>query len=260
MALQTPEHVEAEELYNVTHKPIADGLELLPKSYVEMKPVLGPPLPGDLGKAYLGSSGGDVTEATKPVAAEVKPKSIRPRRSAQPVSRSVPEIVQPVSHAPIQDTAPSSLFFNVGRKSSNGQAVQQFAAARPSTGIGQEIGVPIPNISDYSLPQSTFDVGGGSRDPNGQGDKQSFLDRASDDIYNSHEMVSPRSPYQVMAGNLIPASLVTGLNSDLPGQVIGQVTENVFDTVTGQHLLIPQGSRLIGRYAPRAYYVLTGVN
>ena len=41
MALQTPEHEEAEELYNVTHKPIADGLELLPKSYVEMKPVLG---------------------------------------------------------------------------------------------------------------------------------------------------------------------------------------------------------------------------
>jgi len=61
-------------------------------------------------------------------------------------------------------------------------------------------------------------------------------------------LVSPRSPYQVMAGNIIPASLVTGLNSALPGQVIGQVTENVFDTVTGQHLLIPQGSRLIGRY------------
>jgi len=51
-----------------------------------------------------------------------------------------------------------------------------------------------------------------------------------------------------MAGNLIPAALVTGLNSDLPGQVIGQVTENVFDTVTGNHLLIPQGSRLMGRY------------
>ena len=133
MALQTPEHEEAEELYNVTHKPIADGLELLPKSYVEMKPVLGPPLPGDLGKAYLGSSGGDIAVATKVVAAEVKPKAIRPRRSAQPVTRNVPEIVQPVSQALPQDTAPSSLFFNVGRKSSNGQAVQQFAAARPST-------------------------------------------------------------------------------------------------------------------------------
>ena len=51
-----------------------------------------------------------------------------------------------------------------------------------------------------------------------------------------------------MAGTIIPASLVTGLNSDLPGMVIALVTENVFDTVTGQYLLIPQGTRLIGRY------------
>ena len=57
-----------------------------------------------------------------------------------------------------------------------------------------------------------------------------------------------RSPYQVMAGTLIPASLVTGLNSDLPGSVIGQVTQPVYDTVTGAYLLIPQGTRLIGRY------------
>ena len=246
MALQTPEQEEAEELYNVTHKPIADGLELLPKSYVEMKPVLGPPLPGDLGKAYLGR-GGDVAVATKLAATEVRPKAIGPRRSAQPVSRSIPETVQSVSVPPPQDTAPSSLFFNVGRKSSNRQ-VQQFAASTPSAGLGPEFGVPVPNIADYSVPPSAFDVGGGSDDPNGQVDKQSFLDRETDDIYNSHALVSPRSPYQVMAGNLIPASLVTGLNSDLPGQVIGQVTENVFDTVTGQHLLIPQGSRLIGRY------------
>jgi len=247
MALQTPEQEEAEELYNVTHKPIADGLELLPKSYVELKPVLGPPLPGDLGKAYLSSSGGDVAEATKLAAAEIKPKAIRPRRSVQPVPRSVPEIVQPVSQAPLIDAGPSSLFFNVGRKSSN-RPVQQYAASTQRVGLGPGLDVSVPNISDYSVPPSAFDVGGGSADPNGQGDKQSFLDRTSDDIYNSHEMVSPRSPYQVMAGNLIPASLVTGLNSDLPGQVIGQVTENVFDTVTGQHLLIPQGSRLIGRY------------
>ena len=246
MALQTPEQEEAEELYNVTHKPIADGLELLPKSYVELKPVLGPPLPGDLGKAYLGRSE-EVAVATKLAATEIKPKAIRPRRSNQPIPRSVPEIVQPVSQSPLPDAGPSSLFFNVGRKSSN-TPVQQYAASTPRAGLGQEFGVPVPNISDYSVPPSAFDVGVESDDPNGQGDKQSFLDRASDDIYNSHEMVSPRSPYQVMAGNLIPASLVTGLNSDLPGQVIGQVTENVFDTVTGQHLLIPQGSRLIGRY------------
>jgi type IV secretion system protein VirB10 len=51
-----------------------------------------------------------------------------------------------------------------------------------------------------------------------------------------------------MAGSIIAASLITGLNSDLPGVVVAQVTENVYDTVTGRTLLIPQGSRLIGSY------------
>ena len=51
-----------------------------------------------------------------------------------------------------------------------------------------------------------------------------------------------------MAGTVIAASLVTGLNADLPGFVIAQVTENVFDTVSGRYLLIPQGSRLVGKY------------
>jgi len=68
------------------------------------------------------------------------------------------------------------------------------------------------------------------------------------EIYNPHGLQTPVSPYQVMAGTIIPASLVTGLNSDLPGQVIAQVTENVYDTPTGQHLLLPQGTRLLGRY------------
>ena len=149
MALQTPEHEAAEELYNVTHKPMADGLELLPKSYVELKPVLGPPLPGDLGAAYIGR-GDDVGVAAKLAATEIKPKAIRPRRVSQPAPRSVPETVQPVSVAPSQDTAPSSLFFNVGRKSSNRQ-VQQFAASTTSSELGPEFGVPVPNISDLSL-------------------------------------------------------------------------------------------------------------
>ena len=51
-----------------------------------------------------------------------------------------------------------------------------------------------------------------------------------------------------MAGTVIAASLITGINSDLPGRVIGQVTENVYDTVSGRYVLIPQGSRVIGTY------------
>ena len=58
----------------------------------------------------------------------------------------------------------------------------------------------------------------------------------------------PSSPYTLMAGSLVSASLITGLNSDVKGNVVAQVTAPVFDTVTGQHLLIPQGARLIGTY------------
>jgi type IV secretion system protein VirB10 len=59
---------------------------------------------------------------------------------------------------------------------------------------------------------------------------------------------SPPSPFVVQAGAVIPAALVTGIRSDLPGQIVGQVTENVYDTPTGRFLLIPQGARLIGIY------------
>lgn len=61
-------------------------------------------------------------------------------------------------------------------------------------------------------------------------------------------LIPPGSRYEIKAGDVIPAALVTALNSDLPGRVIAQVTAPVYDTVTGEHLLIPQGSRLIGTY------------
>jgi type IV secretion system protein TrbI len=61
-------------------------------------------------------------------------------------------------------------------------------------------------------------------------------------------LVPPRSRYELQAGHVIPAALVTALNSDLPGQIIAQVTAPVYDSVTGEHLLIPQGARLIGVY------------
>lgn len=64
----------------------------------------------------------------------------------------------------------------------------------------------------------------------------------------------PASPYLVQAGSTIAASLMTALNSDRPGRVVAQVTENVFDAVSGEHLLIPQGARLIGTYDANARY------
>ena len=64
----------------------------------------------------------------------------------------------------------------------------------------------------------------------------------------------PSSPYELQAGTVIPAALITTINSDLPGRVIAQVTAPVFDSVTGNHLLIPQGARLIGTYDSETVY------
>jgi type IV secretion system protein VirB10 len=84
---------------------------------------------------------------------------------------------------------------------------------------------------------------------NRQDQKEAFLARDTDSPKRQATSLQPPvSPYQVMAGTVIPAALVTGINSDLPGQVIATVTQAVNDTATERYLLVPQGSRLIGRY------------
>lgn len=86
-----------------------------------------------------------------------------------------------------------------------------------------------------------------TRDAAGQeGQAAGSLQRAAD--VNPYALTPPASPFLLSAGSVIAASLITGLNSDLPGVVTAQVTENNYDSVTGRVLLLPQGSRLIGRY------------
>ncbi len=85
---------------------------------------------------------------------------------------------------------------------------------------------------------------------NMQLEKRDFKKKKEDDdaVYVHHTLQDPLSPYQIMAGTVIPGVMITGINSELPGQIIGQVRENVYDTVTGNYLLIPQGTKVIGRY------------
>lgn len=85
---------------------------------------------------------------------------------------------------------------------------------------------------------------------NRQSEKIEFLQRAnqkSDDIIQS-AVQKPHSPYELKAGTIIPATLMTGINSGLPGTIIAKVRRDVFDTVTGNYCLIPQGTTLIGEY------------
>ena len=71
---------------------------------------------------------------------------------------------------------------------------------------------------------------------------------------NPASVEAPPVMHIIRTGSVIPATLVGGINSDLPGQIIGQVSQNVYDTPTGKHLLIPQGSRLIGEYSSQVQY------
>ena len=72
--------------------------------------------------------------------------------------------------------------------------------------------------------------------------------------YLDASLQSARSPYEVKAGSVIPATMINGLNSDLPGQVVAQVRENVYDSASRKYLLIPQGAKLVGLYDSNVAY------
>ena len=91
-------------------------------------------------------------------------------------------------------------------------------------------------------------------DPNGWNRKDAFTQQALPEEYSKHNVNSPRSVFELKSGTLLPCVLISGINSDLPGNMTAQVSENVFDTATGRYLLIPRGSRLIGTYDNQISY------
>lgn len=67
-------------------------------------------------------------------------------------------------------------------------------------------------------------------------------------VYNPNRLTAPLSPYELKAGTVVPGALLTGIDTSRPGPVVATVTQNVFDSISGRHLLVPQGTRLIGRH------------
>jgi type IV secretory pathway VirB10-like protein len=94
-------------------------------------------------------------------------------------------------------------------------------------------------------------------DQNLQGEKKAFLQISGQPNPNDYLGASSQSPiskYEVQAGSIIPCILISGINSDLPGQITAQVRSNVYDSVTGNYLLIPQGARLVSLYDSQIAY------
>jgi type IV secretion system protein VirB10 len=111
------------------------------------------------------------------------------------------------------------------------------APVTPQRAASQEASTNITSSSDEAFAQ------------NGQDRKLLFVNAPVDRRSTAPDRLSrPASPYVVQAGTIIPAALITGIRSDLPGQIAAQVTENIFDTPTGRAKLVPQGARLIGVY------------
>lgn len=223
----------AAELYNVDRVSRAENLDQLPKDYAGIPPaakhgppVLGEPLPGGLGPA--------IVKAQQPM--ETRP----PGGGVDPAQ---------TERLAAEEAARSSVFFRSGA-SSGGPKPGAAPAAVDSSALtsGNQPFNPMGTVAAAAQPANPTAV------LNRQ-DQEAFIAMAGDtSTRNPGSLQLPASPYQVMAGTIVPAALVTGINSDLPGQVIANVTEAVYDTATGRHLLIPQGSRLIGRYDSQAAF------
>lgn len=114
------------------------------------------------------------------------------------------------------------------------------------------------NTAEYLTPRApsapdlyaaAMRAGGQNTDPNDQAGKEQFFNQDTAELgYLPKAVVPQMSPFELKRGSVIPATLVSGINSDLPGRIAAQVSQNVYDSATGRHLLIPQGAKLFGRY------------
>jgi type IV secretory pathway VirB10-like protein len=135
-------------------------------------------------------------------------------------------------------------------KARGAEILFETAGAAPEGSPAAQASRPTPLGSSAPPPSGSGPFGADS-DPNLQDRKNAFLDgqgSAKTTDYLVATLQHPRSPYELKAGTIIPTVLITAINSDLPGPVIGQVRENVYDTATGNYLLVPQGSRLLAHY------------
>jgi len=113
-----------------------------------------------------------------------------------------------------------------------------------------------PPPSDSSTPKSNLELLTLAKMASEKKDgKKDFMEASKKSFaYLPYQKTAQISPYELKTGSVIPGIMLSGINSELGGMIVGQVSENVYDTATGQHLLIPQGSKLVGAYEPDVSY------
>jgi type IV secretion system protein VirB10 len=206
-ALQTRDPGKnGDELYSTDNRATADGLAGLPRDYTG--PVLGPALPGDLGRPIVSAQ-----NQGQPV---VPPAMATPQVDPEEQRRL----------AELEAARTSQVFFQAGPVSTS-----------------VPIGMNTPGLSGLG-------TGAQPGAQTAQDRQLAFLNAPVDRrTIAADRVMAPASPYVLQAGAVISAALITGIRSDLPGQITAQVTENIYDSPTGRILVVPQGTRIIGEYS-----------
>lgn len=203
-----------EELYSTENRSTADGIAGLPRDYSGV-PQLGPPLPGDLGRPILG--------------AQNRGQAVPVPGVATPNPGLSPEEQRHIQE--LESARTARLF-----------AATETRTAAVASSQGTPGAQSAPDLTSLGLapPPAT---------PTAQDRQNAFLNAATDRRTVAPDRVAaPASPNILQAGAVISAALITGIRSDLPGQITAQVTENIYDSPTGRILLVPQGTRIIGQY------------
>jgi len=221
-ALQPKSHAPEENLYDTNSRNRADQVTGAPANYADV-PKLGPPLPGDLGRPIVAAQQDGQNVPIPPIgppANGTPPHDPRAAAAQQARDRAAQE----------RDSARTSQLFLAGNTGASDNRI----AAPPG---------PLPAVTaatgEPAQPAAVTPVSS----------PRAFLDqRGARGTESTERIMRLVSPHVVQSGSIIPAALITGIRSDLPGQITAQVTQNVYDSPTGRILLIPQGSRLIGEY------------
>jgi type IV secretion system protein VirB10 len=203
-------------------------LEALPHDYSQVPqpaqspPLLGEPLPGDLGRPVL-----------------------RAEREAGLHPHGGPDAAEAERLARLKEAdeaARSALFY---KSSSRGGSTVAGAAPASSAMSATAMADAAAGMGDPVDPMQTQNM---------QDNKAAFAGQGRAATQSAHRMEAPRGPDTIMAGTIIAAALVTGIKSDMPGDIIATVTEPVYDSTTHRNVLIPQGARLMGRYNSQVSY------
>ncbi|MBQ9403909.1 MAG: TrbI/VirB10 family protein, partial [Synergistaceae bacterium] len=152
-------------------------------------------------------------------------------------------------------SAPSSVSGFPGSGSSTQAQPQVTGENTAPTAANPAINTPVDANADAMA--NLMQQNAAENDPNGWARKEAFLKQSLPAEYSQYTRTFPVSALELKAGSLFPCVLISGINSDLPGNIIAQVSENVYDTATGRYLLVPRGSRLIGTYD---HQISTGQN